>query len=527
MQPKHAKEQQLDTVASPSRLLNLTRYALLVYLALVLAAIVIVAPRIQYRTQVQASGNGPVYILSVLLLGTVATLAAEKIPVNPKAETPRAFNFAVAGAVIVLALLHTAIIAGGWFKSGWDVQFVTGETVNPGYFSMYPNNLFLLGLFAHLQVFAIHLGVIDKYLPLVIGSGVCLTVSMVLVTYAARKAAGYRAGYCTLVLSFICIGLTPWMLIPYSDTYAMPFTTAILWAYLCIADSKWRWGFIVFLTAIGYQIKPTVIFACAALVFVALFSRKRAGFPCLSTIKTMRTGLLRRWLSVVAACIFSLGLAFGTSQFLKNGNPSADPEASFGVAHFLMLGANTATDGVYSHDDANFSMRYDSRAARNAADLRVWRERLAEMGPYRLMKHLVKKSLINYDDGTFAWGQEGNFFMDTYGRSELIKSIYGIDDVRGGQVLVTRSVRYAPAAHALWLLVLIGCVLSLLGSPTKTDFVVCASLLMLSMFLLVFECRARYLLLYLPYYVLLGVIGWSRFARVVGNWRLRHERRNQ
>lgn len=277
MQPKHAKEQESDTLTSPSLPLAFVRYAFIAYLVCVLMAITFIAPRIQYHAQAQTSGNGPAYIFSALLLGSAIVLVAKKIPMKAWAETPRAFNFTVAGAFVALVLLHLVIITGGWFESGWDVRFVTGEKANTYYFSTYPNNLFLSGLFRYLQRIALRLGMRSKYLPLVVCSGACLTVSMVLITYVARKTLGYKAGYCTLALSFVCIGLTPWMLVPYSDTYAMPFTTAILWAFLCIDDPRVKWGSITLLAAIGYQIKPTVIFACAAVIFVALLDMEGTG----------------------------------------------------------------------------------------------------------------------------------------------------------------------------------------------------------------------------------------------------------
>lgn len=70
---------------------------------------------------------------------------------------------------------------------------------------------------------------------------------------------------------------------------------------------------------------------------------------------------------------------------------------------------------------------------------------------------------------------------------------------------------FAPLFQVLWLFVLVGCVLIVLGRrPLKAETVIAFTLLMLSAFLMLFEARARYLFLYLPFFIILGTMGWNR-----------------
>lgn len=60
-------------------------------------------------------------------------------------------------------------------------------------------------------------------------------------------------------------------------------------------------------------------------------------------------------------------------------------------------------------------------------------------------------------------------------------------------------------AQFVWLFVLSGCALGLLRPrSTNGEAVAVASLLAVSAFLVVFECRARYLFLYAPYFMLVA-----------------------
>lgn len=52
-------------------------------------------------------------------------------------------------------------------------------------------------------------------------------------------------------------------------------------------------------------------------------------------------------------------------------------------------------------------------------------------------------------------------------------------------------------------------------NPSKTEDVLICSVFLLSVFLMLFECRAKYLFLYSPFFVILAVVGWSSFAKLI------------
>ena len=97
--------------------------------------------------------------------------------------------------------------------------------------------------------------------------------------------------------------------------------------------------------------------------------------------------------------------------------------------------------------------------------------------------------------------KEGAFFQEIKGDNETLKWFFGIDNA---------DPPYDVVAQILWYLVLFGAVLGSIPRK-KADQRVAAiaiALLALSVFLMVFECRARYLFLYAPSFVILASVGW-------------------
>lgn len=74
-------------------------------------------------------------------------------------------------------------------------------------------------------------------------------------------------------LCFIFLLFSPWIIIPYSDTYAVFFTTSVLYVYLNknYMNRYLATFLIIFLTFVGYKIKPTVVIILIAIIFIELW----------------------------------------------------------------------------------------------------------------------------------------------------------------------------------------------------------------------------------------------------------------
>lgn len=166
-------------------------------------------------------------------------------------------------------------------------------------------------------------------------------------------------------------------------------------------------------------------------------------------------------------------------------------------------------------EDVNFSGNVNDAEERNTRDLLRAKERIEQMGPVGFVKHMVHKTLINYNDGTFCWGQEGNFFVNpvqskTPGLQKFFRSVY-----YSRAAVMEKNYKYWNGfAKAVWLSVLFFSLASFLEKGNR-NAVIYLGIVGLTVFELIFEARARYLYTYIPLYILLSVVGMEAISEKV------------
>lgn len=446
----------------------------------------------------------------------------------------KTFKRVVLIGTIILIVLQLFIIAGARFIAGWDVWFITniGDTTQMEYFSRYPNQLFLYGVFTGIAHFLQVLGISNYYLGLICLSSLSVAACVPMTAYIAKRMAGHAVGYGAFVLSAVMCGLSPWIMVPYSDTFGMFFTVFILWCYVCLdkqvqdqdeqtsalagvhvnaridARTCCRWFLMGLAVVIGYAIKPTVIFVFVAIVVIELI-QWLASLASRSSQASQGSRDLRKTATAIVACAFGIVLAFALTSIVKNSTYDVDDNAAFSATHFLMMGANPVSGGVWSVSDVEFSDAANTPEERSKANLAEFKNRVMAMDLPQANMFLLKKLLTNFADGTFAWEIEGDFYTQIIGTNEAALNFYGISPDAS-----LDNNTFAPLSQVLWLFVLAGCILIVLRRrPLKAETVIAFTLLMLSAFLMLFEARARYLFLYLPFFIVLGTMGWNRLCR--------------
>lgn len=448
----------------------------------------------------------------------------------------KTFKRVVLIGTIILIVFQLFIIAGARFMAGWDVWFITniGDATQVEYFSRYPNQLFLYGAFTGIAHFLQALGISNYYLGLICLSSLSVAACVPMTAYIAKRMAGYAVGYGALVLSAVMCGLSPWIMVPYSDTFGMFFTVFILWCYVCLdkqvqnqdeqtsalagvhvdaridARTCCRWFLIGLATVVGYAIKPTVIFVFVAIIVIELI-QWLASLAFRSSQTSQGSHDFRKIATAIIACALGVVLAFALTLLVKNSTYDVDENAAFSATHFLMMGANPVSGGVWSVSDVELSDAANTPEERSRANLAEFKNRVMAMDLPQANLFLLKKLLTNFADGTFAWEIEGDFYTQIIGTNEAVLGFYGISPDAS-----LDNNTFAPLFQVLWLFVLVGCVLIVLGRrPLKAETVIAFTLLMLSAFLMLFEARARYLFLYLPFFIILGTMGWNRLRMLI------------
>lgn len=522
------------------------------YIALVLIIGCVLSPHIEFAARKEICDWTPWLVLvSALIVCALCMLlyAVQSMSARLRArglrvcETLRLrlrehFVLVAVASVVLLFLTQLIVIHGAWFYSGWDIEFITNMDIpERSYFSAYPNQLFLAGTFRILAELSRYLGVYPPYVFLLMGSSLCVCISIFLTALIAYKLMAPAHAYGVLLLAILLIGCNPWFLIPYSDTYAMPFVVIPFFVMSYCRPRFLRAFFVVFFVLIGMFIKPTVIFVGLTIGLFALqrlagsaWSRgalARSGFAHDSRARgVLATKVL---VCVVAACLAGLSAYAIKARVCARITPelvSLDSNRTFGITHFLMMGTNPTSFGSFSYDDVVLSFTCANASERTAVNLSTWKSRLADLGARGYIALLGRKSLSNYMDGSFGWNNEGDFVKEIIGDNEYLLRWFGIENTSesasesASNSQLTASIEpFCYLAQILWFITIFGvlaCPYKQQDSHARNAWIsqstncMMIAILMLSMFLMIFECRARYLFLYTPLFVILAMSGYAR-----------------
>ena len=425
-------------------------------------------------------------------------------------------------------LIQVAAVVSYFFVTrDWDASIIFDacermahglEPDNGGlYFSQNPNNLFFAWLFIR----------VIRLTDLLLGQAVrgAEYLAMIVVQCAISQATGFmlyvlakklakREGPALLayLLYVLLAGLSPWVAIPYTDSVALFIPTLILLVYVCWPRGRHaavKWLLIGALTMLAYRLKPQGMIVTIAIVLCELLRALRRGF-----IRRWWRKIVRAGAGLTAGLVLCLLLTGWAADSLPL---TLDPGRAFGLRHFLLLGLNEDSMGVWNSGDVQFSDSFEDQATRRAATDRVLRIRIERMGVKGLALQGLRKTLTNYNDGTFFWGGEGNFFGEVPEPrvpvlSQITRSLYYPEGSLYGL--------WSNFEQAVWLAVLTLGLLSCLLKPDRRIAVVMLSVVGLTLFDMIFEARARYLYTYLPYYILLASLGlWSAGERACARFK--------
>lgn len=417
------------------------------------------------------------------------------------------------GLTIIWQLLMTNSLIG---DSWWDPQILSKVAAHYQiedwmwlYFSTYPNNFFLLAIeyliWKLLLVVGIHnywsfLGVLSFLNFLLVD------VSLVLL-FRVIKSITKRSlyAYFATTLLWILIGLTPFSVIAYSDIPALFVNSLLLFLLIKLKNNikkKWLVSFIFGITlCIGYLIKPTVmVFAIALLVVFVLDMRR-----------------FRKQIPFFVIVMIGFALVLFPEKYVAQHNNlvSINTSQAIPMNHFIAMGLHG--NGGFYQKDVTINQNIKNPRARKAYNQQLIKKRLKQKGLLGYARFLVKKQILNTNDASFAWGVDGKvgFLVVSHRLKKTLTSLprkiymdflpqnkwYVANREWHGLIIVVQIV---------WILLL----MSLLSVINNTDS--WSTLLKLTIvgawsFLLLFEGgRSRYLVQFLPYFVVLSGIGISK-----------------
>ena len=377
-----------------------------------------------------------------------------------------------------------------YFETGWDAGTVIWNAqlladgriaeLENDYFSIYPNNVILSVLFSYIIKAGRMIPIGTDYYVLVAFQCICMVIcsNLIFKTLLSLSLPEYMAhvGRCIFILIAV---LSPWVVLPYSDTVGMFFMVLIVYVYT-LDKHRFLLGFLVLF---GAMIKPTVFIFAVALFLVVFpeFLQNRHDKGLLKSVILFMVGALIAYISAKAL--------IHTAGFEIN------KDSSMGPAHYLMMGLNEEYRGVINVEDQDFSIGISDPGERVRSELAVAKARFKEMWPGRLFHHLLRKELYSAGDGTFAWGVDGQFFFTyIWTGHERLENIF-----RDFYYPERRFYNlYRLFMQSMWLGMIIFSVIGALSKGKDKYRVLYLTIVGMILFEMIFEPRARHMLLCVP-----------------------------
>jgi hypothetical protein len=414
-----------------------------------------------------------------------------------------------------LMMIQFFFVYSYYFYTGWDAMAVRGAAFlfieHPHripqefwqYFSYHVNQILITIVFGNAFRYFHQLGITNVYLSTLILNVLSVNLSGLLISLSMMKLTQSKTlGLTTWLFFFLLFQMSPWVSIPYTDTFGMFLGSIVFSIYVYNLDKRNPifWYLIGFVSMIGYYIKPQVLIVTIAVVLFEI-------------LRYLSTTVKLRWYYV----IISGALLYASFHHAIDYNVRLSYTYDFGViygraftyTHYIMTGLNPERYGIFLDSDAAISYQFGTIEEREAANWAVIRKRLEDYGVLGYIDFFTRKLLINFNDGTFAWFGEGGFVVEAFNDktllSPLLKEIY----YEEGSLY-----RYFQTlSQFIWLLTLFLMTFIIKDlKKLRLEYTLLFLILIGSfLFIQIFEARARYLIVSLPYFAALASVGMHHF----------------
>ena len=358
----------------------------------------------------------------------------------------------------------------------------TGSILNNVYYSVYPNNRFLLIILYGLQKII----PISNQILFSLISTICISVMSLFTYKTVNKVWDLNKGLLSL---FICV-LSPifylYVSYYYTDVLMLPFASILIYLIVKTKDEKnlksnVLYGSLIGIIAIiGYKIRAVAIFILVAYFVYLIFTKKT-----LIVLKKFAPIIIGAILTITCICTIE-------NKFFTNVN--VDKE--FPMTHWIMMGVNEKSYGYYSQDDYNLSSSASNVSERTDLNIKEIKNRLSDLGPFGTVKLLVVK-LVS------VWGK-GDYSYQKY--LELVNDFnpsysYLLEDKN---IVINYLLQFSK------IVVMFMAIISLINIyKSGKKSIIAISLFGAVFFYLVWEVCPRYGLSFLPWLILIGTCSYD------------------
>lgn len=351
----------------------------------------------------------------------------------------------------------------------------TGKILNNNYFSVYPNNRFLVILLYTIQRIPI-----DSNIVFGIFSSLCITVMSLFTYKTISKVFNKDKGILGL---FICV-LSPifylYVSYYYTDILLLPLSSILI--YLIVKNeekinkkSNIKYGVLIGIVSIlSYKIRAVGIFILIAYIIYLFITKK---------IKEVIKKIIPIFISLLLTFILLYGL---DKLFFRHINE----DKAFPMTHWIMMGVNEEKHGYYNHDD--YKLTYSKpKEEKVSTNIKVIKDRLNSAGILGISKLAIEKLVVVWGKGDYSYQK----YLDLV-KDYNISYNYLIEDKN---IVINYLLQFSKIV----ILFLSICALIKLYKTNKISMIAIA-IFGAIIFYLIWEVCPRYGLSFLPWLILLS-----------------------
>ncbi|MCR4648071.1 MAG: hypothetical protein K5776_03245 [Lachnospiraceae bacterium] len=468
----------------------------------------------------------PIALILFSLYVALNFLVTKKKADNTIAETgidKKKFLIVSISLVLIYALwyfVNIKISKKTAFFTGWDPSCVQGTAYKlfngekigaESYYSTYPNNVPMAWILY--RTFDFIKGVKSyRYYPEFFWIQLLCAMESLTGIFLGIASYVWTKKIMPVVFSavlFIALaGISPWSLIPYTDTFSILFPIMALCFYFIYLEMKKNARYILLFAAyillvMGSLIKITVIIVLISIIISELFR-----------ILIFNEENRKRIFVVLLPLFLTIPLYFGAKNFMyKDTGAELTENVAVSWQHYFYMGLIEETTGAYNSGAFSLIGKYqfEPKAERNRKELELAGEILKERKFFGSAFFYLKKLVMSYNDGTFTWRGEGGMILGEY---PDISSPRFTEELRsflwnGGE----HELAFNTYSQCVWILILLAALANMAAvsyrifTEKKVDFKsfsAALSIVGITLFIMLFEARARYFYNYIPVFILLA-----------------------
>lgn len=411
--------------------------------------------------------------------------------------------------LLVQSLVSWQVVIGFNWDAGIIFDTVVSENFQPvfePYFSYFPNNSMLV---FGLRFFYEFLGDLfqvgpELYYKIVMIINIALVdIGFIFGFKIMEKLFNIEKAYQYLLWITLFFGFSPWIMVVYSDTLSIPFTTGALLTLLTIREKN-SFGkrmvlsiLLAIILFLGYSIRPSTLIVLIASVIIAVLRNVK------SVKKLMIYGLL---LIITISLFFEMRYTWNYYLYEVQDKMEISEDVAFPWTYWVATGLNEPY-GICTAEDQWATIYRDTSDRMYELHKEMIVERLSEKGAGGYIEFLFFKLQWITSEGFFFWEEEGG------------ATVFA-DYESAGNDIISEIIYYGGEYHDIfhfyyqgfW-----GLILLLLAFPFKfknandnkrMSIALLQTIVVgIVCYILVLEARPRYLIQYIPFFIMLAVVG--------------------